>query len=396
MRGLLFAVLIGLVQVAPAFAQRGGAEPNRGIVTGQIQTRDGAPATAVRVSAIVAPPPSARPEEGIQYYEAPPPVSSVISDAQGRFRLANIPPGRYFIVAGILGQATYYPGKPEQAQATIVMVTAGTNMPIDFKLAFALGGRVSGHVTPPAGADAHELAVLSGIRLDEVLESPVKPDGTFEFGHLPKGTYLLNIAPTPPGMGAMAFELGDQDITSLQFVRPPVHTVSGRVVVPNGPLPTALLAFSTATTYEPAAINPDGTFSVKLQSARHRAELGGMPVGYSIGSVHIGSRDVTNGFDVANADVSGVVITVATPPRLPHVRGKVTGLPPDRAATTKVQMTGPIVSVLEVAVQPDGSFDFPAVTPGHYELRVVGTPQIAPLSVVVDWNDTTVQIGEKR
>jgi hypothetical protein len=382
-----------LGQGAPAIAQRGPA-PQRGIVTGQIQTRDGAAATAVRVSAILAPPPNARPEEGIQYYEAPPPVSAGISDAQGRFRLANIPPGRYYIVAGMLGQATYYPGAPDAARATIVTVETGTNMPLDFKLAFALGGRVSGRVTPPVAAGASELAVLSGIKLDEVLESPVKPDGTFEFGHLPKGTYLLNIAPTPPGMGAMAFEVGDQDISSLQFVRPPVHTVSGRVVVAKGPLPTALLAFSTATTYESAPINPDGTFSVKLHAARHHADLGGMPVGYSIGSVRIGSQDASGGFVVGDSDVSNVVITVATPPRLPHVRGRIAGLPADRATAAKVQMTGPIIGTLETAVQRDGSFDFTAVTPGVYNLRVLQAPGIAPVDVVVDWNDTTVQVGK--
>jgi len=61
-----------LLQGAPG--GRGGAA--QGAVTGQIQTRDGQPASAVRVAAIPAPPPVSgiRPDDGIQYYVAPPPV----------------------------------------------------------------------------------------------------------------------------------------------------------------------------------------------------------------------------------------------------------------------------------------------------------------------------------
>ncbi len=83
--------------------QRGPANPQAAVITGQIQAPDGSPASAVRISAIVAPPPNVRPEEGIQYYEAPPPTSTGLSDAQGHYRLGALPPGRYYIVAGGAG-----------------------------------------------------------------------------------------------------------------------------------------------------------------------------------------------------------------------------------------------------------------------------------------------------
>ena len=90
--------------------QRGPANPQAAAITGQLQTKDGAPASAVYVSAIPAPPPNVRAAEGIQYYEAPPPVSTGLSDAQGRYRLGNVPPGRYYVVAATAGQGTYFPG----------------------------------------------------------------------------------------------------------------------------------------------------------------------------------------------------------------------------------------------------------------------------------------------
>lgn len=372
-----------------------GPSPQAASVTGQLQTRDGAPASAVRVSAVVAPSPNVRPEEGIQYYEAPPPTSTTLSDAQGRYRLGNLPPGRYYIVAAIAGQGTYYPGTPDRDRATIVTVERGSTSTLDFRLAIPLGGRVAGRITPAPAPGAEEKAVLSGIKLEDVIETPIRPDGTFEFGHMPHDTYLLNVAPTPPGLGSIAFQLRDDDLTMLQFVRPPTHVVSGRIVVERGPLPSAWLAFATPQTYEPVTINPDLTFSVRLQSARHHAELAGMPVGYSIASVRIGSTDVTNGFDVRDADVSGVVITVHAPGPLPHVRGRVissTGT----ARPSRVRLEGPIVGALEATVDANGMFDFTAVTPGHYTLSIPQASQFAPQSVVVDWNDTNVEVRPTR
>jgi hypothetical protein len=207
---------------------------------------------------------------------------------------------------------------------------------------------------------------------------------------VPSGTYLLNLFPTYPGMASLAFRVGDNDVASLQFTRPQLHTVSGRIVVQSGPLPYALLAFSTDRDYVAAPISPDLTFRVQLPAARHRTELGGMPVGYSVASVRAGSQDVTSGITVGDSDISDVVITVAAPRDLAHVRGKVNGLAGGTAAT--VEMTGPIVGKLQTKVQPDGTFEFPAVTPGSYSLTVPQLPQSAPMNVVVQWTDVDVVV----
>jgi hypothetical protein len=91
--------------------------------------------------------------------------------------------------------------------------------------------------------------------------------------------------------------------------------------------------------------------------------------------------------------VTGVVITIAAPSRLPRVRGQIAGLPNARLSSSKVEMTGPIIGSLETAVRPDGSFEFAAVTPGNYRLRLPQVPELAPIYVVVSWNDAEVQVG---
>ena len=376
MIGSVLALLL-LFQGPPAGANQAA--------TGQVRTADGAPVAAIRVSALPAPPPNIRPSDGQNYYATQAPVRIALTDNAGRYRLANLPPGRYFIVAGMLGQETFYPATTNADAATIVVVGPGTTTEgLDVTLATPPGGRVTGRVTPAASGATQEKAVLSGLKLGELLEAPVRADGTFDFGRLPRGEYLVSLFPAPPGMRSLPFRVGDEDVSSLQFVRPSLHTVTGRIVVQNGPLPNALLAFSTVESYEGAPINPDGTFSVKLQPGRHLADLGGMPVGYSVASVRVGNQDASRGLTVGNADVSGVVITVAAPRQLPRLKGQIAGADTAPQPLT-VELTGPIIGVVRTTVQKDGSFEA-AVPPGLYRLKLPQVASFTPMFVVVNSN----------
>src|SRR3954464_8137202 len=89
-----------------------------GVVAGQLRTVDGSAAVAVRVSVIPAPNETTRPSFGGEYYYRQPAVSTALTDNQGRYRLTNIPPGRYLLVSGI----TYHPTTLDADMATIVTV----------------------------------------------------------------------------------------------------------------------------------------------------------------------------------------------------------------------------------------------------------------------------------
>jgi hypothetical protein len=379
-----------MIRIAFAFILmfQGGPADRPGVLAGGLRTA-GAPAVAIRVVAVPAPKATVKPSEGQEYYETQTPVSTTLTDNQGRFRLENIPPGRYFVMAG----STYYPSTVNPDAATVITVAPGsTTDNLDFALLGPLGGKVSGRVTPKPDAGTQERAVLSGGGLDNFLEVPVAPDGSFEFGRVPTGPYLIDLYAPPPGLAGFRVRVGDKDVTGLNLVRPPTHMVSGKIVVQNGPLPRALLEFHTLQSHVNVKINPDGTFSTPLHLASHRVELAGMPGGYSIASVRVGSQNVSQ-LVVGNADLSGVVITVAAPSQLPHVRGQITGLPNARLASAKVEMTGPIVGSIETAVRPDGSFEFAAATPGMYSLRLPDVPELKPMPVVVSWSDAQVQVS---
>lgn len=378
--------LILVFQAAPA--------AQSGVVTGQLRTVDGNPAVGIWVGAMPLPTGTAVPADGPQYYSPTVTASETLTDNQGRFRLANIPPGRYYIMAGVVGDATYYPAAANATTATVLTVAPGSSTPnIDFKLLRPFGRKVSGHVKP-VPKDPEIRATLFGGKLEEVLRVPLGEGGSFDFGHVPPGNYLLGLFPQPAGLASMSVKVIDADISGLELVVPPTHSVTGKIVVENGPLPHALLEFNSLQNYiVGATINPDGTFTARLHAARHRVDLAGMPVGWRVASVRVGTTDASQGFVVGNSDISGVVITVASPARLPRIRGRITGLPEARLASTKVEVSGPINGSLEASVRPDGSFEFPAVMPGLYRLKVNQAQAFSPTSITVaGWDTTEVQV----
>ena len=382
-----------MIAIALALILFQGA-PRPGTVTGQLQTLDGAPAIAIRVAAMPVPTSNAKPEDGVQYFTYPPPEASTLTDTQGRYTLRNLPQGRYYIMAGAFGEPVYYPGIDNMERATAITLGPGsTSANLDFKIPKLRGGTISGLVNT-GNRDPELKVTLLGGKLEELLDATIEQDGSFRFGHVPPGTYLVGLFPRPPGFSSLVVPVNDRDVTGLVLAPPPTHTVTGRIVVDNGPLPHALLAFSTPQSYVDAELNPDGTFSTKLHAARHHVDLAGMPVGYSVSSVRIGSQDATEGFTVRNADISNVVINVSAPRRLPKIHGSVTGLAAGQLASTKVEVTGEINGSLQAAIQQDGSFEFPAVIPGLYRLRLTGVSGFPAMNVVVaGWDTTEVKVA---
>ncbi len=101
--------MIPLVMMAIALFQGPQRlQPGTGIVTGSIQAAGGS-AARVRVAAMATDDPANL-------------LSVAETDAAGRFRLTDVPAGRYYIVAGRLDNLTYYPGGTDRTKATEVVV----------------------------------------------------------------------------------------------------------------------------------------------------------------------------------------------------------------------------------------------------------------------------------
>jgi hypothetical protein len=118
---ILLAVLLAMILATqdPALAQNGS-------VAGTLKTATGTPASRVRIAAAAVPRErsDALPTALVRVGE---------TDEQGRYLLENLPPGRYFILAGRADLPTFYPGRLETAGGTILEISSGVAiLGIDF------------------------------------------------------------------------------------------------------------------------------------------------------------------------------------------------------------------------------------------------------------------------
>ena len=89
-------------------------QSNSGTISGVLKTAAGRPAVGVRVTAMAVP---QSPLDAVSSFSM---VSLSETDINGRYRLENIPPGRYYITAGSVDTPTYFPGTMELARGSIV------------------------------------------------------------------------------------------------------------------------------------------------------------------------------------------------------------------------------------------------------------------------------------
>jgi hypothetical protein len=136
-RLLLVSLFLAQASAAP---QTGG-----GMVSGQILFVDGTAAAGVRVSAMVASAPSVETSGGAMVL-----ARLTETDDSGSYHLTEIPPGRYYIVAGSLDSLTYYPGATDPGRAQVLTVRSGSSADtIDFKVPQTPAGRAGSAASQP-------------------------------------------------------------------------------------------------------------------------------------------------------------------------------------------------------------------------------------------------------
>jgi hypothetical protein len=262
-------------------------------------------------------------------------------DSTGRYRLENIPPGRYYVVAGLVDLPTYYPGVSSANGATALNVLSGTPITgINFTMAVSAGVTVSGRVVQPNGSPAPEVRSvgLIGGSGGPTPTSAVRTDGTFELLRVRPGNYQLLVSGAQLGPQPTPVVVADKDVTGIEVLIPPSITVTGSVNVEgNGLRPRLTIVFSpfkgNGNTQVPSAIPQpnNGSFRAILPEGDYRIGWTNLPAGYELKSITAGSIDLLSAtLKVStSAPPPPIVVNLGVGEKPPWVKvgGKVTRFP---------------------------------------------------------------------
>lgn len=392
--------------LALAIAASIGAQARVGSISGRVQSQDGTPAAGVRVAAIAA--------------GAGDLIAFTLSDNAGRYKIDDIPPGRYSIAAGLIGAFTYLPGTTDETKATTISVAAGsTTENLNFKLATAPGVRIRGAVGIPASNFPRtRMATLTGAE-SEPKDAVVNDDGSFEFRGIMPGNYSIEFLPTGQHV---SLKVASANIDDIKVKAAAV--ITGRVFVEDGgPLLTSPSQVGAASTflqvatipadgsgysYHPVTLN--GTFAFTLPTdSTYGIEVYALPIGYYVKSIRSGNTDVLAAKGIALNDRLGpqeldIVLTKqrpATEPAGVTVRGRVTssGRATPPGLQVAMTMTPPLYRS-GVLVESDGAFVFRDVQPGIYTAsinspgrRTVSTPVVVGNT---DIDDVKLQVESEN
>jgi hypothetical protein len=361
----------------------------------------------VRVSAL------AQPEAVTELREASSLAGIAETDASGRFRLENIPPGRYYIVAGRIDLPTYYPGVVNANDARVIQVTADLTVPgIDFVLNNVSVGRAGpfGLVANSSWLVSIQTRIEGGgkvpifdagwfpvLRLARTDTPPIETPLAAASVTLPNTDYRATVEDLPDGYTLRSLTFGTTDLrtNALQVapflnaaLRPAISVVlerrkrppqtgvriSGRIR--GDPNRSIYISSSPGTMY------PDGTF-----------EFLGVPPGrHSIVTLDnpgreraLGALLVVGDVDLANVELEETSIAplVSGNPQAPAPAGNLA--PNTRIPLSSIRgrvvdgMTGHPMDAGRVVVNSDQSFMFPLGDDGRFEV-----PRLLPGTYVLD------------
>jgi len=345
------------------------------------------------------------------------------TDDLGQFRIFNLPPGDYYVMA-LSGPfagpddpsgfaVTYFPGTRVPTEAKPVHLDIGQDVTgLAFQLTPAPMSVVSGVVTdendkPIAGASLLLLPTSGGdVRSILMGRLGTGPDGAFTFRNVAPGTYVIQAFGRPVGGGALSqasfaavplsIEPG-ADISDLRVKIPPPASARGRIVFEgDAPLPSRVMVSPRAVNFASAPVgggppnnvtNPDWTFEVSNMSGLRVVYVNVGSPQWMLKKVTRDGRDITDEpVDFRNGDVNGLEITLTS--RGPALTGTVTD---DRGpvadstvilfATDPTRWVFPSRFFGQGRPSPQGNFRIQGLPPGEYYAVALPVVQGA------DWQD---------
>ena len=256
--------------------------------------------------------------------------------------------------------------------------------------------KVSGTVTRDDKQDAATAANQNSVRIQgpTSLITTIGAGGTFEFVNVRPGSYQAVVGPRIT-MTPVTIVVSDKDVTDFRLVVPLSNDVTGTVTVEgNGPRPRFTVVFNRVdATANPVNALATNAFTVTVPQGQYRLTTTGLPSGYTVKSITMGTVDaLTQPIALAPgaSQIIAIVLAVSSPPPWVQVSGRVIG-----GTATSVSMSGTAAGeTLSATVGLNGNFEFPMVLPGTYTARTLPASPLVPTTPVTvgSTNVTNVEI----
>jgi protocatechuate 3,4-dioxygenase beta subunit len=387
----------------------------QGVVSGRIVDEDGDPLEGVLVNLYRPNTRGAGMARG-----GPGPVAAFLgggmnqTNDRGEFRIANVSPGRYYVLVRKLGPSVqqggvefgypqvFFPGVETMAQAQRIEVAAGQEMSgltmtLRRTRVFRVTGSVTG-VSAPAesGQRGGRRGMLNGgysvqLRLDGGYneEQPGPPgmagrggagmvtaDGRFEISGVTPGAYRVLLSTFGQGglrvVASANVNVGGDDVTGLVLSPAPLATLSGKVTVEGEAAAVNLKSVRVAVQPEMGMVMPvnpaeDGTFVLKELSLERMRVNVTAPAGAYVKALRIGGQPVPEaGLDFAAGVAGQLEVVLST--KVAQMSGTVQRQTGDAAgvvvvADAKLRPVGQRAQVDE-----NGNYTVSGLGPGEYKV----------------------------
>lgn len=288
-----------------------------------------------------------------------------------------------------------------------LLLIVGLLAPWLVRVQVGTGVAVSGRVIRPASQNVTgtQRAFLTG---SGSLATSINADGSFAFSDVHPGTYNLTIGSETLSQ-PISIVVTDKDITGIEAVVVATAEVTGTVLVDGGGIrPRFTLSFSAlkggTAPASVAVMSPDGTFRAVLREGEYQFAWSGIPSGYQLKSITVGSLDLlTNRLKITGGTpVAPIVLTlgVDSPPPWVKVSGRVIGLSRGQIVGETLTLLGGSFQEADTTIHADGSFEFPRVLPGTYTARLPSAIRVPATTLVVpsgkDLSDVEIIIPALR
>lgn len=370
-------------------------------ISGKIDDEDGFPVGRAQVQAL-----RYRMVNGERQLQA---AASTESDDLGRYRLANLPAGHYWIRTGAGDAANwdrryvpeFFPGTLQQDDTNRVDLETGQERNgLDIHLTKYEGVTVSGRIEMPAGAAASPRMPFLSLQRNlfgwpDMFTGSQRNDGSFTIRHVPPGNYVLRASAGNAAdfLGEQKLQVGDSDVEGIVIAVHEVQAVdlAGTVVMESGgsaPAVTIGLYAQAGGSARTISVRPgeDGSFVFKGVLPGHYGNLQVIPnlsaasgaatpavvYGYPV-SARLGDTEVLQtGFDLAGPPAGPLRITLRS--RMLEIPGKLldaSGAPVAGADLVLIG-TGGVISA--ATTHADGTFAFSARQPGDVRVYLADDP----------------------